>query len=164
MQTADLLRAPMMLGRAGAPCQPLSSWVSPARPYICGSLNRSAVGTLVERQTRCVLVLHLPDSHEATVVQAAMEKAIKRMPAELFKTLTWDRGKEMAAISTSRSPPESRSMSSIHTALATRIERERQRASPSIPSEGHRSFSPQRRGSDQDRGPAQRSASQDSDT
>jgi transposase, IS30 family len=63
---------------------------------ICGSLNRSAVGTLVERQTRYVMLLHLPDSHEATAVQKAMEKAIKSMPTELFKTLTWDRGKEMA--------------------------------------------------------------------
>jgi transposase, IS30 family len=63
---------------------------------ICGSMNRSAVGTLVERQTRYVMLLHLPDSHEATAVQAAMEKAIKTMPTELFKTLTWDRGKEMA--------------------------------------------------------------------
>ena len=63
---------------------------------ICGSMNRSAVGTLVERQTRYVMLLHLPDSHEATAVQAAMEKAIKTMPADLFKTLTWDRGKEMA--------------------------------------------------------------------
>jgi transposase, IS30 family len=63
---------------------------------ICGSNNRSAVGTLVERQTRYVMLLHLPDSHEATAVQAAMEKAIQQMPAELFKTLTWDRGKEMA--------------------------------------------------------------------
>jgi transposase, IS30 family len=63
---------------------------------VCGSHNRSAVGTLVERQTRYVMLLHLPDSHEATAVQAAMEKAIKTMPAALFKTLTWDRGKEMA--------------------------------------------------------------------
>ena len=63
---------------------------------ICGSLNRSAVGTLVERQTRFVMLLHLPDTHEATAVQAAMEKAIATMPAALFKTLTWDRGKEMA--------------------------------------------------------------------
>ena len=63
---------------------------------ICGSMNRSAVGTLVERQTRYVMLLHLPDSHEATAVQTAMEKAIKTMPADLFKTLTWDRGKEMA--------------------------------------------------------------------
>ncbi len=63
---------------------------------ICGSNNRSAVGTLVERQTRYVMLLHLPDTHEATAVQAAMEKAIKSMPTELFKTLTWDRGKEMA--------------------------------------------------------------------
>ena len=63
---------------------------------ICGSNNRSAVGTLVERQTRYVMLLHLPNSHEAVEVQRAMEKAIASMPAELFRTLTWDRGKEMA--------------------------------------------------------------------
>jgi IS30 family transposase len=34
--------------------------------------------------------------HMYNSVQAAMEKAIKTMPVELFKTLTWDRGKEMA--------------------------------------------------------------------
>jgi IS30 family transposase len=63
---------------------------------ICGSNNRSAVGTLVERQTRYVMLLHLPVNHEAVEVQRAMEKAIASMPAELFRTLTWDRGKEMA--------------------------------------------------------------------
>ncbi len=63
---------------------------------ICGSLNRSAVGTLVERQTRYVMLLHLPNGHEALEVQRAMGKAITQMPAELFRTLTWDRGKEMA--------------------------------------------------------------------
>ena len=62
---------------------------------ICGSNNRSAVGTLVERQTRYVMLLHLPVNHEAVEVQRAMEKAIASMPAELFRTLTWDRGKEM---------------------------------------------------------------------
>ncbi len=59
---------------------------------ICGSLNRSAVGTLVERQTRYVMLLHLPNGHEAAEVQ----RTITQMPAELFRTLTWDRGREMA--------------------------------------------------------------------
>jgi IS30 family transposase len=63
---------------------------------ICGSNNRSAVGTLVERQTRYVMLLHLPVNHEAVEVQRAMEKAIASMPTELFRSLTWDRGKEMA--------------------------------------------------------------------
>jgi len=62
---------------------------------ICGSSVRSAVGTLVERQTRYVMLLHLPNNHTAIEVQRAMEKAIASMPAELFKTLTWDQGKEM---------------------------------------------------------------------
>ncbi len=63
---------------------------------LCGSTGRSAVGTLVERQTRYVMLLHLPINHTAIEVQRAMEKAIASMPAELFKTLTWDQGKEMA--------------------------------------------------------------------
>jgi IS30 family transposase len=63
---------------------------------ICGSHNRSAVGTLVERSTRYVMLLHLPNGHEAIQVERAMKEAIGIMPAELFKTLTWDRGKEMA--------------------------------------------------------------------
>jgi IS30 family transposase len=63
---------------------------------ICGSHNRSAVGTLVERSTRYVMLRNLPDGHEAVQVERAMKEAIGTMPAELFKTLTWDRGKEMA--------------------------------------------------------------------
>src|ERR1019366_8279784 len=63
---------------------------------ICGSHNRPPVGTLVEPSTRYVMLLHLPDGHEAIQVEKAMKQAIGAMPTELFKTLTWDRGKEMA--------------------------------------------------------------------
>jgi IS30 family transposase len=62
---------------------------------IVGPKCRSAVGTLVERQTRYVMLLHLPVSHKAIEVQKAMEKAIASMPDELFKTVTWDQGKEL---------------------------------------------------------------------
>jgi IS30 family transposase len=64
---------------------------------ILGRNARSAVGTLVERTTRYVVLLHLPNRHSADEVAAAMKKAVAELPAELFKTLTWDQGSEMAA-------------------------------------------------------------------
>ena len=63
---------------------------------IIGKNNRSAVGTLVERTTRFVLLLHLPDGRDADKVNEAMKDAIAGLPAELFRTLTWDQGREMA--------------------------------------------------------------------
>ena len=63
---------------------------------ILGKNGRSAVGTLVERSTRYVLLLHLPEGREAEKVDAAMRRAIAKLPGELFRTITWDQGKEMA--------------------------------------------------------------------
>jgi IS30 family transposase len=63
---------------------------------ILGKNNKSAVGTLVERATRYVLLLHLPDGRDADQVDAAMRQAIAKLPGELFRTITWDQGKEMA--------------------------------------------------------------------
>jgi transposase, IS30 family len=63
---------------------------------IIGKNGRSAVGTLVERSTRYVLLLHLPDGREAEKVDTAMRRAIAKLPGELFRTVTWDQGKEMA--------------------------------------------------------------------
>ncbi len=63
---------------------------------ITGTQNRSAIGTLVERTTRYVMLLHLPDGHGADAVQDAMIEAMSRLPASLRKTLTWDQGKEMS--------------------------------------------------------------------
>jgi transposase, IS30 family len=54
------------------------------------------VGTLVERSTRFVLLLHLPASHDAAAVAAAMTAAMATLPAQLRRSLTWDQGKEMA--------------------------------------------------------------------
>jgi len=56
----------------------------------------SAIGTLVERSTRFVMLLHLPDEHTAEAVQEAIVAKMAAMPAILRKTLTWDQGKEMA--------------------------------------------------------------------
>jgi transposase, IS30 family len=63
---------------------------------IIGKDCRSAVGTLVERTTRYVLLLHLPAGRDAHLVERAMRQAITALPADLARTITWDQGKEMA--------------------------------------------------------------------
>jgi transposase, IS30 family len=63
---------------------------------IMGSACKSAIGTLVERSTRFVMLLHLPDGHNAEQVRVAMQRKIMRLPVELRRSLTWDQGKEMA--------------------------------------------------------------------
>jgi IS30 family transposase len=63
---------------------------------ILGKDGRSAIGTLVERTTRYLMLLHLPDRHDATAVRDAILAALPRLPAQLRKSLTWDQGAEMA--------------------------------------------------------------------
>jgi IS30 family transposase len=63
---------------------------------IMGSACKSAIGTLVERSTRFVMLLHLPDGHNADQVRLALENTIGRLPVQLRRSLTWDQGKEMA--------------------------------------------------------------------
>jgi IS30 family transposase len=63
---------------------------------IIGKDMRSAVGTLVERTTRYVMLLHLPDGRDAMGVERALRLAITTLPDELRRSLTWDQGKEMA--------------------------------------------------------------------
>ena len=59
--------------------------------------GHSAIGTLVERSTRFVLLLHLPHGHGADQVAAAMTEAMGTLPAQLRRSLTWDQGTEMAS-------------------------------------------------------------------
>ncbi len=61
---------------------------------ICGS-NNSQIATLVERHTRLVLLARVPSKDTKTVINALIKQAHK-LPRELYKSLTWDRGKEMA--------------------------------------------------------------------
>jgi IS30 family transposase len=63
---------------------------------IIGAGNRSAIATLVERQTRYVLLARLPGRTSPTVVDALRER-ISALPAHLLKSLTWDQGAELAA-------------------------------------------------------------------
>jgi IS30 family transposase len=64
---------------------------------IIGKDGHSAVGTLVERSTRFVILLHRPDDRKAATVQAAMRKAIIGLPDALARSITWDQGKEMSS-------------------------------------------------------------------
>ena len=76
-------------------------------------LNRSAIGTLVERTTRFAMLLHLPPmeghgrgprekngpalaGHGAEAVRDAITRTITTLPEELRRSLTWDQGSEMA--------------------------------------------------------------------
>jgi IS30 family transposase len=76
-------------------------------------LGSSAIGTLVERTTRFTLLLHLPPmpghcpgarekngpalaGHGATAVRDAITRAMRTLPAQLRRSLTWDQGSEMA--------------------------------------------------------------------
>jgi IS30 family transposase len=63
---------------------------------ICGTGHGSAIGTLVERTTRFVMLLHLPDGRDAATVAAAMSAMIATLPERMMASLTWDQGKEMA--------------------------------------------------------------------
>jgi len=55
----------------------------------------SAIATLVERRTRFVMLVKIPSRDSKTVVKA-VAKHIRKLPAELRRSLTWDRGAEMA--------------------------------------------------------------------
>jgi IS30 family transposase len=63
---------------------------------ITGRVNQSAIGTLVDRASRYVKLIHLPDSHNAESLRDALTLAVVDLPAELRCTLTWDQGSEMA--------------------------------------------------------------------
>ena len=63
---------------------------------VLGKNGKSAVGTLVERKTRFLMLLQLPRHPTALDVEEAMVAATKRLPEMFWKSLTWDRGGEMA--------------------------------------------------------------------
>jgi IS30 family transposase len=62
---------------------------------IKGAMNRSAVGVLVERTTRLVLLARMPDATAESAL-AAFTAKLNQISAPLRQTLTYDQGKEMA--------------------------------------------------------------------
>lgn len=62
---------------------------------VVGRRGRSHVGTLVERRTRYLVLLHLPDGAGTDSVIAALTAAMQQLPPILHRSVTWDRGIEM---------------------------------------------------------------------
>ena len=56
----------------------------------------TAIGTLVERHSRYVILLKLPHGNTAESVRTALAKRIVTLPVQLRRSITWDQGKEMA--------------------------------------------------------------------
>jgi IS30 family transposase len=56
--------------------------------------NNSQIATLVERHTRYVMLVKVSNKNTETVINALIKQA-RKLPSELYKSLTWDRGKEM---------------------------------------------------------------------
>jgi len=61
---------------------------------LMGKNNKSAIATLVERSTRYVLLARIADQRAETVRQALIER-VQTLPSHLWRSLTWDQGKEM---------------------------------------------------------------------
>jgi IS30 family transposase len=64
---------------------------------LIGAGGKSAIATLVERQTRYVLLARLGYDRTTTHVVEALEQRIGGLPAHLVKSLTWDQGRELSA-------------------------------------------------------------------
>lgn len=93
---------------------------------IVGPHNRSAIGTLVERQTRFVKLLHLP-AHNSTELLHALVRTLNELPSPLRRTVTWDQGTEMAPAP--RDHPGDRNenlLLRLGKPVAARVERERE--------------------------------------
>ncbi|GAA3135641.1 IS30 family transposase [Streptomyces echinatus] len=64
---------------------------------ILGRQKHSAIATLVERSTRYLLLVHLPDGYNSAAVRDALITTVNALPPQLKRSLTWDQGTEMAA-------------------------------------------------------------------
>ncbi len=59
--------------------------------------RQTAIGTLVERHTRYVMLFPLPDGNTAEAVRNQLAATVQRLPDHLWKSVTWDQGKEMGS-------------------------------------------------------------------
>ncbi len=60
-----------------------------------GEQGADPIGTLVERSTRYVMLVALPDGTGGEAVRKALAKTVTKLPTELRRSITWDRGHEM---------------------------------------------------------------------
>ena len=99
----------------------------------------TSVGTLVERHSRYVILLKLPNGHNAEAVRKAMTKRVLTLPAQLRRSITWDQGMRNGPTR----PVHNRHRSAglllrPQEPLAAREQREHQRAAPPVLAEGFR--------------------------
>ena len=103
---------------------------------LLGSKN-SQIATLVERQTRYVMLVKVNSQDTETVIKALSQQA-RKLPRELYKSLTWDRGKEMADHKRfSLDTPYSGLLLRSTKPLAARLQRKHQRTAPTVLPEGN---------------------------
>jgi IS30 family transposase len=63
---------------------------------LMGKNGKSAIGTLVERSTRFLMLLYLANGHSPADLERAIIGATRKLPGFIWKSLTWDQGKEMS--------------------------------------------------------------------
>src|SRR5258708_7861294 len=63
---------------------------------VIGKAGKTAMGTLVERQSRYLVPVALPDGRDAEAVREGVIESVRDMPANLRRSITWDQGTEMA--------------------------------------------------------------------
>ena len=141
-------------------------------------LERSAIGTLVERTTRFTMLIHLPSrgrlpipstradngpalaGYGAVTMKNALASTMTTLPERLRRSLTWDRGKGCPQHAAFKIETESRSISATKQPLAARDEREHQRTAATVLPERHRPVALERRGDRNRRHHPQRPAAQ----
>jgi hypothetical protein len=97
LQVVALLSWMCTLASSTMPNRSLAEPLWPGHSHPSDKTGRpSAVGTLVERHSRYVLLFPLPDGFTAERMRPALTAAILRLPQQLRRSLTWDHGREMA--------------------------------------------------------------------
>ena len=122
----------------------------------------SPVATLVERSTRFVMLVALPEGHRADLVADALAAKITTLPAALTRTLTWDQGHEMAAHAKFTEHDRDRGLLlRPQEPVAARQQREHQRPASPVPAPTARLPHPHPNRLRRHRRPAQRTTSTD---
>jgi len=121
-------------------------------------LNRFPIGTLVERSSRFTMLVHLPREkgygliprtkngpalagYGAVTMANAIKKSVTMLPAQLWQSLTWDRGKELSDHARFTIESGVKVFFADPQSMAARHEREHERSSAPILLEGHRPVS-----------------------
>ena len=63
---------------------------------IMGEANRSAIGTLIERRARYLILFHIPEAHSGEAIRNGITQAVNQLPPTMRRSLNWDQGKEMS--------------------------------------------------------------------